>query len=120
MRAEKGQGWMCESDKALRCPAGLLFVPAPLSGERSKCLIVQTDSRENRDPRTVWELEKDVRCELTVWEAPVSDPLPNRAQLGLCADAPGLSVASPPEDVRHTEACPALPSSVTNPQAFWT
>ena len=26
--------------------------------------MVQTDSRENKDPRTVWGLEKYVRCEL--------------------------------------------------------
>lgn len=76
-------------------------------------LMVQTDSRENRDPRTIWGLEKNVRRELP----PRQCPLPRRAQPRLCANAPSLSVACPPEDI---EACPALPSSVTNPQAFWT
>lgn len=39
--------------------------PSPtLRGKVRVSLMVQTDSRENRDPRTVWGLEKDVRCEL--------------------------------------------------------
>lgn len=39
--------------------------PSPtLRGKVRVSLMVQTDSRENRDPRTVWGLEKNVRHEL--------------------------------------------------------
>ena len=83
--------------------------------------MVQTGYRENRDPRTILGLEKVMRCELVSGEQPVSAFLPDKAQPGICADAPGLSFASPPpEDVKHPEACPALPSSAAHPQASWT